>query len=80
MKLTSEELQALLQLVEVTEESEIDCDQFLDRVASYVEQLLASDDPSETLGGFEKVVQHMKICPECREEFEALLRGLQEQP
>lgn len=80
MRLSNEELQALLQLVEVTEESEIDCDQFLDRVASYIERLVATDDTAPVVNGFEEVVQHMKICPECREEFEALLRGFQEQP
>lgn len=72
MKLTTKELNALLRLVEVTEDAEIDCDEFLSRVSAYLERLLADD--GATAEAFPEVVQHLKICPECREEFEAMLR------
>lgn len=60
----------LLDAVAETDAEEIDCDAFLDRVAGYVERL----GPEEALSDeFRAVAKHIRICPECREEFEALL-------
>ena len=68
MPLTSEELSTLLQLLDLTQAEEIDCSQLLERVASFVEHV----ERREPGRGFEDVAQHLSVCPECREEFEAL--------
>jgi hypothetical protein len=52
---------------------EIDCDDCLRQVDEYAEKVLAHKGPREGLG---LVEQHLEICTECREEFEALLRAL----
>lgn len=76
MKLSGKELNALLRLVEVTEDAEIDCDDFLSRVSAYLERLL--EDGRDATEAFPEVTQHLKICPECREEFEAMLRAYED--
>lgn len=69
MKATREELLALLQLVDITRSQEIDCDEFLARVAGFIERL----GPKGSLPkGYEEVVHHLRVCPECLEEYEAL--------
>lgn len=68
----SEQLLELLRSVEATEPEEIDCDEFLARVAPYLEQLESHETLSVEFG---KTAQHLAVCPECREEFDALLRA-----
>ncbi|MCA9296563.1 MAG: hypothetical protein KC983_08595 [Phycisphaerales bacterium] len=72
MTLTPDELNVLLRLVHITETSEINCDEFLARVSTYLERLVQGN---RSPAGFEQVLHHLKICPECREEFEAMLRA-----
>ena len=69
MKATREELLALLKLVDITRVNEIDCGEFLGRVAGYVERIAAGERPPE---GYEDLLHHLQICPECLEEFDAL--------
>lgn len=67
---TDEKLRDLLRLVLSTEANEIDCDDFLTRVAACLESLGPHDGiPPE----FHAVAQHLDVCGECREEYEALL-------
>ena len=71
MKATHEELLTLLKLVDITEPQEIDCEEFLHRVAGYLEQLSQKPDvPTED----EAFLHHLRVCPECLEEFQALYR------
>lgn len=63
----------LLMAIAETVETEIDCEQFLDRVAGYLEHLEADVQPDRELL---EVASHLRNCPECREEFEALLDHL----
>lgn len=72
MRITRDELVALLRLVELTEPREIDCEEFVARVAGYVERL--GDAPAPP--GARALLHHLEVCPECREELEALLRAL----
>lgn len=73
MAVSRDELIKLLQLLAVTETDEIDCEEFLVRVAGFLERLGPDGTPPE---GYEDVVQHLRVCPECLEEFGALLETL----
>ncbi len=67
------DLKKLISLVDVTAEEEIDCDQFLHRVAGYLEGLGPG---GVAPPGYEDVVQHLQICPEGLEEVAAAYRAL----
>lgn len=69
MKPEEEKLRELLALLNATEAEEIDCDEFLDRVAACVENTNAEELPE----ALRAVSQHADVCTECREELEALL-------
>jgi len=76
MRFDRELLRKLLDLVRLTKDDEIDCDEFLDRAARYLD----STGPDGSLPeGAEALVHHMRVCPECCEEFEALLRALRDE-
>lgn len=70
MKPTREQLEELLRAIAVTEPREIDCEEFLDRVGAYLE---GRDRDSEVPRELRLVAQHLDVCPQCREEFDALL-------
>lgn len=61
----------LLASVANTRENEIDCDECLHRVAAHVEQFRPDVKLSPE---FWDVAAHLRVCLECREEFETLLR------
>ena len=65
------QLRELLRVVAATAPEEIDCDEFLARVGAYLE---AAPRCATLPPAFNTVSQHLEICPECHEEFEALLR------
>ena len=69
MTITRDDLQRLLRLLDLTEAQEIDCDEFLDRVAEFAEraELSPATSPEDA-----RLIRHLKICPECTEEFDAL--------
>lgn len=65
-------LLALLRLVLATAPEELDCDRFLHRMAPLLEGLEEGEDPPPEIAA---ASQHLEVCPECREEFDALLRA-----
>lgn len=66
-----EQLKELLRIVLATEPTEIDCDEFLARVGACLEAI----GPDERIpDDFRVVSQHLEVCPECKEEFDALLK------
>lgn len=73
MTMNPDELRELLHLLDLTRAEEIDCEQFLHLSASYVERVLDAGAPP---AGFEDVVHHLRVCPECAEELDALYRAL----
>lgn len=75
MPVTRDEIRELLGVVRDTRSAEIDCDECLVRVGEYAETLLAGLPVAE---GMAAVEQHLQICAECREEFEALRRAMDE--
>lgn len=69
----ADDLRRLLQWLDLTTADEIDCEEFLARVAGVVERLRPDEPPPP---GAEAVLHHLKVCPECDEEFRAVLRAL----
>lgn len=69
---TRDQLEDLARLVASTAPREIDCDAVLDRVAAYLETHDRDEGLPEELRA---VRQHLTVCPQCREEFDALLRA-----
>lgn len=72
MALTPRQIREMLELVAATRADEIDCDGCLERLAAFAERSRSglpgsqADDP---------VRHHLSICPECAEEFAALLEA-----
>lgn len=73
MSLLKEEIDELMRLIDLTREDEIDCDECLALVAEFAERELVGRSIPAAL---EVVAQHLSICIQCREEYEALFRAL----
>ena len=73
MPLSQQEIERLLQLIGRTAEDEITCEQCLELVAEFAERRMAGESIASSLLVVE---QHLEVCDECREEYEALLRTL----
>jgi hypothetical protein len=71
-KPTDTQLADLARVVGATTGEEIDCAAMLDRVAPYLKALTERKAQSEHL---RQAAQHLKICPECHEEFLALIKA-----
>ena len=70
MKPKRDQLRELLRIVAATEPIEIDCQEFLAQVGGLLEGLkIAGELPPE----IRQVSQHLEVCAECREEFDALV-------
>ena len=65
--------QKLLRTLSLTRERELTCNEVQDLMDSYVELELAGENPQVILP---EVAQHLRICPECGEEHDALLKIL----
>ena len=70
---TDENLRVLAEVLRITRPDELTCDEWLDRVGAYAEAVAAG---AAKPPGSELIDHHLEICPECREEFEALLAAL----
>ncbi|MFU8859283.1 MAG: anti-sigma factor family protein [Cyclonatronaceae bacterium] len=75
MKLTSGILKKLIRAIRMTREDEIGCDDCFEQMNEFVELELAGKSPETVLP---LVHDHLAKCPDCREEYEALVRSLQE--
>jgi hypothetical protein len=67
----------LVQMLEITQEIELSCDEVYQLLDQYTEVVAQGNDSK---GVMPLVEHHIYICPDCREEFEALLRILQASP
>lgn len=73
MDLDREHLRWLVEAALVTREHELTCDESATLMDRYLEVALAATPiPTELLG----VAEHLVICPECAEEFDAMMRAL----
>ncbi len=70
MKPSREQLRDLLRTVAATEPQEINCEELLARVGGYLESAAPGGELPPEL---ELVAQHLEVCPECREEYNALV-------
>lgn len=64
----------MLQSLAMTEEREISCDDVFSVIDQFTEAVLRGENP---LIFMPLVRQHLDMCPDCREEYETLLRMLQ---
>lgn len=72
-----EEFQKLLKMIENTQEVEFSCDDVYHLLDQYSEAVVQGKNAKELMP---LVEHHIDMCPDCREEFEALLRVLQASP
>jgi hypothetical protein len=72
-----EEFQKLLRMIENTKEVEFSCDDVYHLLDQYSEAVVQGKNAEELMP---LVEHHIDMCPDCREEFEALLRVLQASP
>lgn len=71
------EFQKLIQMLEKTQEFEFSCDDVYYILDQYTELVHQGENAQELMP---LVEHHIDVCPDCREEFEALLRILQASP
>lgn len=73
-KTESSALTKLLRMIGYTREAEVSCDEVDQLLDQFVESVQRGEDVKELMP---LVKNHVDLCPECREEFEALMRILQ---
>jgi len=61
----------LLKMIAMTDEREIACDEVYALIDQFVEMAARGDDVSRLMPLVQK---HLELCPDCREEYEMLLR------
>lgn len=71
------ELHKLMQMVETTQEVELSCEEVYEILDRYAEMVARGDDTAALMP---LVEHHIKICADCKEEFDALLRILEAAP
>jgi uncharacterized protein with PIN domain len=75
MKLSTLQLAELIKVVALTRPDEVSCERCLQDLAEFSESTLAGKTVGESL---QVIESHLAICAECREEYEALLRALED--
>jgi hypothetical protein len=74
MRLREEQVRALLRAARETRGVELDCEAYLARMAAYAEA--RADGRKPLPAGFDEVIEHERLCANCREETAALLQML----
>lgn len=77
LPLSGPQVETLLQLLGRTRDRELNCAECLEHVGEFAEHQLAGQDLDAAIACVEN---HLALCPECREEYEALLRILRAAP
>lgn len=73
MKLKPEQIDGLMNLIGLTRADEINCNECLEQVAEFAENHLEGRPVPLALRAVE---HHLKLCAECREEYEALRKAI----
>ena len=69
MSLSKQKIDSLLKMLSLTRDVEQDCDGCLNKLAEFAETSLTGKSIPD---GLKSIEDHLQICDECREEFEAL--------
>jgi len=72
-RLTREQVGSIVKMLGLTTDREFNCSECLQHVSEFAECQLANQSVGEVIS---KVEQHLAMCPECREEYEALMKIL----
>lgn len=72
-RLTGAQVGSIVKMLGLTTDREFDCSECLQHVSEFAECELANKPVTEVLASVE---QHLALCPECREEYEALRKIL----
>lgn len=72
--LTPKQIEGFVRIVGLTRDREFNCEECLQHVSEFVESQLADRPLDDAL---ERVEHHLSVCPECREEYAALMSILQ---
>lgn len=72
-RLTREQVGSIVKMLGLTRDREFNCSECLQHVSEFAECQLANKPVAEVLASVE---QHLALCPECREEYEALMKIL----
>ncbi len=75
-KMTIAEAEKMLVMIQKTQETELSCDDVHELLDQYAEMKLRGEDASALLP---LIRFHLDMCPDCREEYEALMRILRAQ-
>ena len=76
-RLTREQVGGIVKMLSLTTDREFNCGECLQHVSEFAECQLADKPVGEVIASVE---QHLAMCPECREEYLALLRILKASP
>jgi len=71
------EVKVALSMMAMTHDQELTCDEVHALIDQFAEMQMRGEDPAHL---FPLVQRHLDMCPECREEFEALLAALEVSP
>ena len=74
-ELPNEAVLGFLRVLEGVREEEISCDEIYLKLDEYVEREVSKKDAAELMP---LIREHLDVCPECCEEYEALLNVLNE--
>jgi uncharacterized protein with PIN domain len=72
-RLTREQVGSIVKMLGLTRDREFNCGECLQHVSEFAECQLANKSVTDVLVSVE---QHLALCPECREEYEALMKIL----
>lgn len=75
MALSRREIEALIKAVSLTRTDEVTCDECMKELAEFAERTLEGQSITASLKSIE---HHLAACPECKEEYEALLVALKD--
>jgi uncharacterized protein with PIN domain len=72
-RLTRQQVGSIVKMLGLTTAREFNCSECLQNVSEFAECQLVNKPVGEVIA---KVEQHLALCPECREEYEALMKIL----
>ena len=76
MNQSEDRMRKLIEQIARTQERELDCGEVFAVLDEYTEAVIAGNG-NDVQEQFALVMQHLELCPDCLEEYEALLSVLQ---